>query len=208
MTVQRSSLDSLFRPQSVAVQAAEQSPRLANHPYPNQYIAPFRLRDGREVLIRPLRQEDEPLILALHASLSAHTIHMRFFGMVKTLSRESLLHLCHLDYDRNMALTAELRENGEPRLLGVSRYYLQPETGTAEFALVVSDAYQRQGLGRHLMQRLIDIARQRGVKRLVGQVLAENTPMLRLMRSLGFSPPVVVEDNVVRLELMVSPCSV
>jgi len=182
-------------------QSAEQSPRLAIHPYPNQYIAPFRLRDGREAIIRPIRPEDEPLILALHAGLSENTIRMRFFSMVKTLSRESLIRLCHLDYDREMALAAVMRENGEPRLLGVSRYYLQPQTGTAEFALVVSDAYQRQGLGHHLMQRLIDIARERGVGRLVGQVLAENVPMLRLMRSLGFSPPIVVEDNVVRVGL-------
>ena len=100
-----------------------------------------------------------------------------------------------------------LHENGEPRLLGVSRYYLHPETATAEFALVVSDAYQRQGLGRHLMQRLIDIARERGVQRLVGQVLAENTPMLHLMQSLGFSPPVAVEDHVVRVELLVNDAS-
>jgi acetyltransferase len=184
-----------------ADRSTEQCPRLAIHPYPNQYIAPFRLRDGRDAIIRPIRPEDEPLILALHAGLSEHTIRMRFFSMVKTLSRESLIRLCHLDYDREMALAAVLRENGEPRLLGVSRYYLRPETGTAEFALVVSDAYHRQGLGRRLMQRLIDIARERGVKRLAGQVLAENAPMLHLMRSLGFSPPVVVEDNVARVEL-------
>jgi len=94
-----------------------------------------------------------------------------------------------------------VRENGEPRLLGVARYYLHPESGAAEFAVVVNDAYQRQGLGRHLMQRLIDIARERGVRRLVGQVLIENAPMLHLMRSLGFSPPILVEDQVVRIEL-------
>ncbi|HEY7423001.1 MAG TPA: bifunctional acetate--CoA ligase family protein/GNAT family N-acetyltransferase [Gemmataceae bacterium] len=184
-----------------AGQPPEQRPRLAIHPYPNQYIAPFRMRDGREVLVRPIRPEDEPLIVALHAGHSEHTIRMRFFSMVKTLSRDSLIRLCHLDYDREMALAAVLGEGGESRLLGVSRYYLHPETGAAEFALVVSDAYQRQGLGRHLMQRLIAIARERGVQRLVGQVLAENTPMLHLLRVLGFSPPVPVEDQVVRVEL-------
>ncbi|HEY7328985.1 MAG TPA: bifunctional acetate--CoA ligase family protein/GNAT family N-acetyltransferase [Gemmataceae bacterium] len=184
-----------------ADQPPDQRPGLAIHPYPNQYIAPFRLRDGREVIVRPIRPEDEPLILALHAGLSEHTIRMRFFSMVKTLSRESLIRLCHLDYDREMALAAVLHENGHPHLLAVSRYYLHPETGIAEFALVVSDAYHRQGVGRHLMQRLIDIARERRVARLVGQVLAENTPMLHLMHSLGFSPPVVVEDHVVRVEL-------
>ncbi|MGH7222095.1 MAG: GNAT family N-acetyltransferase [Gemmataceae bacterium] len=184
-----------------ADRAPQQCPKLAIHPYPNQYEAPFRLRDGREVMIRPIRPEDEPLILALHAGHSEHTLRMRFFGLVKTLSRDSLIRLCHLDYDREMALTAVLRENGEPRLLGVARYYLHPETGVAEFAVVVSDAYQRQGLGRHLMQRLIDIARECGVRRLVGQVLIENTPMLHLMHSLGFSPPIPVEDQVVRVEL-------
>jgi acetyltransferase len=184
-----------------ADQPPEQRPRLAIYPYPNQYIAPFQMRDGREVLVRPIRPEDEPLIVALHAGHSEHTIRMRFFSMVKTLSRDSLIRLCHLDYDREMALTAVLRENSEPRLLGVARYYLNPETGIAEFAVVISDAYQRQGLGRHLMQRLIDIARERGVRRLVGQVLIENAPMLHLMRSLGFSPPIPVDNQVVRVEL-------
>jgi acetyltransferase len=99
-------------------------------------------------------------------------------------------------------------EGDAARLLGVARYYLRPETGAAEFAVVVSDAYQRQGLGRHLMQRLIDIARERGVRRLVGQVLTENAPMLILMRSLGFSPPVPIEDQVVRLELDLSAAKV
>jgi acetyltransferase len=139
--------------------------------YPNQYTAPFHLHDRREVIIRPIRPGDEPLIVALHAEHSPHTIRMRFFGMLKTLSHDSLIHLCHLHYDRDMALAAILGEGDAARMLGVSRYYLNPETGTAEFALVVSDAYQRQGLGRRLMQRLIDIARERGVKRLVGQVL-------------------------------------
>jgi acetyltransferase len=184
-----------------ADRAAAQCPKLAIHPYPNQYVGPFRLRDRGQVTIRPIRPEDEPLILALHASHSEHTLRMRFFGLVKTLSRDSLIRLCHLDYDREMALTAVLQEGRETRLLGVSRYYLHPETGVAEFAVVVSDAYQRQGLGRHLMQRLIDIARERGVRCLVGQVLIENAPMLRLLRSLGFSPPVPVDDRVVRVEL-------
>jgi acetyltransferase len=126
---------------------------------------------------------------------------MRFFSLVKTLSRDSLIRLCQLDYDRELALVAELREGEERKILGVSRYYLVPETGEAEFALVVEDAYQRQGLGKHLMSRLIDIAREHGVKRLVGQVLRENGPMLGLMRVLGFSAPVTVDADVVKVEM-------
>src|SRR5205823_6141080 len=106
----------------------EQLPRLAIHPYPNQYVAPFTLRDGTQVTVRPIRPEDEPLIIDLHGRHSEHTIRMRFFSLVKTLSRDSLIRLCHLDYDREMALAAVLTHDGQPMILGVSRYYLQPET--------------------------------------------------------------------------------
>src|SRR6516164_1144946 len=124
---------------------------------------------------------------------------MRFFSLVKTLSRDSLIRLCHLDYDREMALVAVRRDRGAAQVLGVSRYYLQPETGTAEFALVVGDAHQGQGLGRHLLARLIAIARERGVRRLAGLVLRENTPMLNLTRALGFTPAATDEDGVVEV---------
>jgi acetyltransferase len=153
------------------------------------------------VTVRAIRPEDEPLIIALHGRHSAHTIRMRFFGLVRTLSREGLTCLCHLDYDREMALVAERREGDEVRLLGVSRYSLDPETGVAEFALVVEDAFQGKGLGRHLLERLIAIARERGVRWLVGLVLAENGPMLGLMRSLGFGAPSPVGYGVVRVEM-------
>lgn len=176
-------------------------PRLAIRPYPNQYTAPFRLRDGNEVTVRAIGPEDEPLIVDLHARHSEHTIRMRFFGMVKTHSRDSLIRLCHLDYDREMALAAVRRDDGGSHMLGVSRYYLDPETGEAEFALVVGDAHQRQGLGRHLMQRLIAVARERGVRKLTGLVLRENGPMLALTSSLGFGPAETVDDGVVRVSL-------
>src|SRR5262249_32791336 len=154
-------------------------PRLAIEPYPNQYTTTWHMKDGTPVTIRPIRPEDEPLITALHATLSEQTIHRRFFSMVKQLSRHSLIRLCHLDYAREMALVAE-RRDGEPRFLGVSRYYMNPETRAAEFAIVVTDQFQGQGLGQHLMERLIAVARDRGVRTLVGTVLRENEPMLQL----------------------------
>jgi acetyltransferase len=184
-----------------ANQPAEQRPRLAIHPYPNQYTAPFTMGDGTTVTVRAIRPEDEPLIIALHGRHSERTIRMRFFSLVKTLSRDSLIRLCHLDYDREMALAAVQGAGEGARILGVSRYYLTPETGEAEFALVVEDAHQRKGLGRHLMARLIAIARERGVRRLFGQVLRENAPMLALMAALGFGPPVTVEAEVVQVEM-------
>lgn len=184
-----------------ANQAAEDRPRLAIQPYPNQYTAQHSLQDGTVVTVRAIRPEDEPLIIALHGRHSEHTIRMRFFSMVKTLSRDSLIRLCHLDYDREMALAAVLGEGEAARILGVSRYYLNPETREAEFALVIEDAYQRQGLGRHLLSRLVEIARERGVKTLVGQVLRENAPMLALTAAVGFGPPRTMDADVVQVEM-------
>jgi acetyltransferase len=178
---------------------SEQRPRLAIHPYPNQYTAPHRLADGSTVLLRPIRPEDEPLIVELHEGHSEHTIRMRFFSLVKHLSRDSLIRLCHLDYDREIALVAEHRDaEGRPHIVGVSRYHLSPQTGEAEFAVVVTDAWQGKGLGWHLMQRLIDVARQRRVARLVGLILHENRPMIQLCRELGFTIEPADEPDVVR----------
>jgi acetyltransferase len=164
----------------------EDQRKLAIMPYPNQYVSQFLLKNGTELLVRPIRPEDEPLIVEFHAGHSENTLRMRFFGLVRVLSRESLIRLCHLDYDRELALVAIHQENGRPQIAGVSRYYLRPDMGSAEFAVVIGDNWQRRGLGAHLMERLIAIARERGVKQLVGQILAENGPMLRLMERLGF----------------------
>jgi acetyltransferase len=183
----------------------EERPRLAIHPYPNQYTAPWKLNDGTDIVVRPIRPEDEPLIVAFHERHSEHTLRMRFFGLVKTLSRDRLIRLCHLDYDREMALVAVANADGRPHILGVSRYYLDPESGDAEFAVVVGDAWQGHGLGWHLMERLIAIARERGVKRLVGYVLSENSAMLQLMGELGFTVSPSVEEAAVEAVLELSP---
>jgi acetyltransferase len=154
------------------------------------------------VLIRAIRPEDGPLLVELHASHSEHTIRMRFFAMVKLLSRDSLVRLCELDYDRAMALVAEYRDGaGRPHLCGVARYFLDAPAGTAEFAVVVSDPWQGHGLGGELMRRLIAVAKERGVRRLAGTVLRENTGMLRFVERLGFTQAPADEDNAVEVTL-------
>jgi acetyltransferase len=183
----------------------EARPRLAIDPYPNQYRSTHVLADGSELVVRVIRPEDESLIVEFHAGHSEHTIRMRYFGMVRTLSRESLIRLCHLDYDRELALVAIYREDEHPQIAGVSRYYLRPETGVAEFALVVGDHWQRKGLGTHLMQRLITIARERGVLRLVGPILSENHPMISLVRKLGFDVRGTSDKDVVQAAIDLVP---
>jgi acetyltransferase len=147
-----------------------------------------RLDDGTEILVRPIGPDDESLIVELHEGHSEYTIRMRFFGMVRHLSRASLIRLCHLDYDREMALGAILQgADGRPHIIGVSRYHVHPDTNEAEFAVVVTDAWQGKGIGSLLMRRLTELARKRGAKRLYGDVLRENENMLQLMHALGFT---------------------
>ena len=171
--------------------------KLTIEPYPNQLTTTWTLKDGAPITIRAIRPEDEPLIEGLHATLSEQSIRMRFFSMVKILSRDSLIRLCHLDYAREMALVAER----DHKLIGVSRYFMNPQTRSAEFAVVVSDAFHGQGLGEHLMKRLIEVARERGVQRLTGSVLRENHRMLALAKELGFRETKSSDPNVVQVAL-------
>jgi acetyltransferase len=176
--------------------------KLAIAPYPNQYITSWQLPDGTDLVIRPIRPEDEPLIEEHHRSLSEQSILMRYFSMVKVLSRDSMIRLCHLDYAREMALVA-VRKNAahNSEIIGVARYYTNPQADSAEFAVIVRDAFQRAGLGQHLMERLIAIARERGVRRLIGVVLRENRKMLGLAKELGFREGTAVDEHAIRVVL-------
>lgn len=181
-------------------------PRLAIRPYPNRYTTALRLADGTQLLVRAIRPEDEPLIAELHAKHSEQTIRMRFFAMVRMLSRDSLIRLCHLDYDRDLALAALHRDaEGHSHITAVARYSLRPETGVAEFAVVVGDAWQRRGLDSHLMGRLIEIARERGMRQFVGPIIAENRPMLNMVRKLGFTIRETPDNSVVEAVLDLTP---
>ena len=155
---------------------------------PLHFAETHRLPDGTDILVRPVRPEDESLIVELHDGHSEHTIRMRFFGLVRHLSRESLTRLCRLDPSREAALAAlHQGADGRPHIIGVSRYHMHQGTDDAEFAVVVTDAWQGKGVGSYLMRRLADVGRERGVKRLVGDVLRENTNMVRLMSGLGYT---------------------
>lgn len=168
-------------------QPESERPRLAIRPYPNQLTSTWQLPNGIPITIRAIRPEDEPLVIELFETFSERTIRLRFFSLLKRLTHDNLIRLCHLDYDREMALVAIHRDEKGAHLIGVSRYHTDPEAKTAEYAVVVGDPWQGQGLGRHLMTKLIEVARQRGVQRLVGAVLRENSGMLTLAKELGMT---------------------
>ncbi|HEV3008413.1 MAG TPA: GNAT family N-acetyltransferase [Burkholderiales bacterium] len=140
---------------------------------------------GTSVTLRPLRPEDRDIESAFVRSLSPETRHDRLLGGGRAITREYIESLVNVDYSRDMALAATAMLDGET-LIGVARYVLETNNQSAEFAIVVADAWQGRGIGRRLLAKLIDIARRRGLRRLYGDILGTNRPMLEFVRKLGF----------------------
>jgi len=160
------------------------------------------LPDGTRVLTRPLKPEDAALYPEFLAHVSPDDLRLRFFAAVKELSDERISELTHLDYTRAMAFIAMDEATG--KMLGVVRLHLDEDRQGGEYAVIVSSELKGHGLGWLLMQRMIDYARAIGLKRVHGQVLAENTTMLRMCAELGFAiddDPTEKGVKVVRLEL-------
>jgi acetyltransferase len=137
------------------------------------------------VTLRPLRPEDRDIEHAFVSGLSPETRQNRLLGGAIAITREYIERLVSVDYSRDMALAATAMLDGEA-LIGVARYVLDTNNESAEFAIVVADAWHGRGIGRRLLAKLIDVARRRGLKRLYGDILATNRPMLELARKLGF----------------------
>lgn len=169
----------------------EQLPRLAIRPYPHQYAGQWRARNGQPFSIRPIRPEDEPRMVRFHQTLSEQTVFMRYAGMMKLdqrVAHDRLARVCFNDYDREIALVAEHRDpaSGEEEIVGVGRLTKLGGTEDGEFALLISDRYQRIGLGTEMLRRLVDIGRDQKMRRIVADILAGNTGMQQVSRALGF----------------------
>ncbi len=165
-----------------------QSPHhLVISPYPNQYEAIARTKGGLELLIRPIKPEDAPLLVDLFHSLSERSVYYRFFSPLKSLPPEMLARFTQLDYDRDMALVAFDQTQLAEKMLGVARYVGHPGGESGEIAVAVGDAWHGKGVGATLLKRLLMIAKERGMASLGGPVLEENTDMLALAKKLGFS---------------------
>lgn len=184
---------------------ARDLPRPAIRPYPNQYVAAWTMADGTPVEIRPIRPEDEPLMVEFHGQLSERSVYLRYFHMVSLGSRvahKRLTRICFIDYDREMVLVAERQEpsSGRRSIIAVGRLTKRGGTGAAraasdgsndapnegEVALLVSDRFQRRGLGLELLRRLIEVGRGERLDRIVADILPENHAMQHICQKLGF----------------------
>ncbi|MBN8899895.1 MAG: GNAT family N-acetyltransferase, partial [Rhodospirillales bacterium] len=165
--------------------------RLAIAPYPAELLERWDAR-GERFTIRPIRPEDAEQHGAFFRRLSPEDIRYRFFSAVRELSAEQMARLTQVDYDREMAFVAEREATGET--VGVSRLVCEPDGRTGEFAVIVQADMKGRGLASHLMRRLIAWAATRGLSEVVGQVLADNAPMLAFVRHLGFTVRRMPED--------------
>jgi acetyltransferase len=169
----------------------EDVPPLAIRPYPLQYVQQWTAKDGTPLVIRPIRPEDEPLLVKFHEELSEQTVYTRYFEHLQLSDRiahERLTRICFNDYDREIALVAEHKnpESGEREVIAVGRLSKEHTTNEGEFAVLVADEYQRRGIGTELLRRLVEIGRDEKLRRITGEILRDNAGMVRASRSVGF----------------------
>ncbi|MEW8508624.1 MAG: bifunctional acetate--CoA ligase family protein/GNAT family N-acetyltransferase [Candidatus Thiodiazotropha sp.] len=171
---------------------------LAIHPYPVNLINRAQLPNGTNIVIRPIRPEDADLEQNFTRQLSDEAKYFRFMSSIQELTPEMLTRFTQIDYHNEMALIAVTEEGDHEIELGVARYVTNPDKKSCEFALVVSDQWQRQGIGHKLMHQLMEVARDRGLDKMEGEVLSNNFKMLDLMKSLYFSITTSPDDSSIK----------
>ena len=156
-------------------------------PYPTKYTTPWQLSDGTEVLLRAIKPEDEPAEHEMLSTLSKESMRTRFFSTIKDISHEWLILFCNIDYDRHMAIVAEVQENGRQKMIGVARLIMNQDLTSGELAVLVQDKFQGKRLGTKFVELLIEVARERGLEDVRADVLTENVSMIKVFKRLGFT---------------------
>jgi acetyltransferase len=183
-------------------------PRLSIRPYPRRYVGEWSAPDGTRLTIRPIRPEDEPLMVDFHGTLSEETVYARYFeflGLSERIAHERLTRICFIDYDREMALVAEHADpvTGQRQIVAVGRLTKAHGANEAEFAVLIADRWQRRGLGTELLRRLVEVGREEGIGLIWAEMLAGNRGMRRASERVGFELAGPAENGVVRVELRV-----
>jgi acetyltransferase len=172
---------------------------LAIHPYPSHLAKKIQLSDGVDITIRPIRPEDAEMEAKFVRELSKEAKYFRFMNSLQELSQEMLVRFTQIDYHNEMALIAVTSNGAAEEQIGVARYTTNLDKMSCEFALVVSDKWQSKGIAHHLMRNLMEVARDRDLDRMNGQVLSENHKMLELMASLNFKVSNDSDDLAVKI---------
>ncbi len=172
---------------------------LALRPYPEEYVRKTQLKDGAKITLRPIKPEDEPLWMELLGSCSRESIYQRFRYFFQWANHEVAMRYCYIDYDREIAIVAEIEEAGEHKLLGVGRLVADPNLETVEYAVLVVDAWQDRGLGSILTDYCLDIVNRWGIEKIVAQTTSDNPRMISVFRKRDFDIKPDVSSSMVEV---------
>jgi acetyltransferase len=160
-------------------------------PYPKEYISEFTMKNKKKAIIRPIRPEDEPMESEMFKNFSKETERQRFFKEIKNINHDQFARYTQIDYDREIALIAEVGENKNKKMAGVVRLIADPYNETAEFAIVVADPWQGKGLGDKFTDNILAIAKKRSIKTVYAKFLKDNHIMSHIFEKRGFK----IEDR-------------
>ena len=156
-------------------------------PYPGKkYTKIVTLKSGEVVTLRPIRPEDEPALARMLQGVSNDSLYMRFFGYIPKITHAWMIRFTHIDYDREMAIVAEISRGASRELLGSVRIIEDAWRETAEYSILIADHFQGRGLGNIMTDYILDIARDRKISKIVASVLSQNGPMIKLFEKRGF----------------------
>ena len=183
----------------------DQIPRPAIRPYPTRYVSNWSMSNGEEVLIRPIRPEDEPMMIEFHQQLAPDSIYLRYFHPISVgqlNSHDQLVRLCFSDYDREMNLVAESKDSeGNRHIIGLGQLGKVHGTNDAEFPILVIDKHQRHGIGTELLRRLVQVGRDEKLTHIVAEILPQNEGMKRVSAKLGFKLEMIQDLRIVYAQL-------
>lgn len=171
--------------------------------YPAQYESRVLLNDGRNVFVRPIKPEDEDLMLDLFNQLSDRSKYLRFLKQIETLPKDLLYKYAHVDYDRDFALVTVIQENGKDAIIGIARYIYDPERSLAEFAAVIRDDYQNKGLGKSLLQKIFNIGKEHGILHFVCTIEPRNRTLRHMLLGLGYTVNHISKNGAYQVEILI-----
>ncbi len=177
-------------------QKLEPHEHLVISPYPKKYETLWKLKNGQEVLLRPIKPEDEPMWLEMFQSFSEESIRYRFFQLLKDTPHEVRVRYCNIDYDREIAIVAELDEKNHKRILGVGRLSIEPDGKTGELAFIIGDQWQGQGLGTKIVDFVLEIAKEMHIAAIYAIMLPDNRRALNLTKKMGFKHEYLADGTV------------
>jgi acetyltransferase len=184
----------------LALSEIEPRAQLVISPYPQKYEARWTLRSGEEILLRPIRPEDEPMWIEMFRGFSEESIRYRFFTVIKDTPHEMRVRYCNIDYDREIAIVAELSHEGHKQILGVGRLPLEAGGKKGELAFIISDKWQGMGLGTKVVDHVLEVASDMGVEEVYAFMLPDNYRAQALLRKMGFELH-ELDDGTVRATL-------